>query len=221
MENIGTNYRKIRDRLPPGVEIVVAAKARRTCEVAEVIAADATIIGENYVQEAEKLRKELEPGLLTRVRFDMIGHLQRNKVSRALSSFDMIQTVDSLKVARAIDKRMAGAGPLPVLVQVNVAGESSKYGIPPGELIPFLHQISVFRNLMVKGLMTVEPFFDDPELARPYFKKMRELFQHASENIAGVEMETLSMGMSGSCDVAVEEGSTMVRVGTAIFGPRP
>ncbi len=221
MGRIGDNYSRIRAELPPAVEMVVAAKSRSAGEVAEAIAAGARIIGENYVREAEDIRRRLAPELLNGVAFHMIGHLQRNKVNKALAAFDTIQSIDSLRLARAVNKRMDGASPVPVLVQVNVAGEESKYGIKPGELHGFLECMASLNNIKVNGLMGMEPYCRDPEDARVYFRKMRELFRSASTSpIQGVEMRTLSMGMSHSHAVAVEEGANMVRIGTAIFGPR-
>jgi len=221
LSTIAANYRAIRELLPGRVDIVVAAKARKPAEIAEVIGAGARIIGENYVQEAEKIQDALGKEAMQGVRFDMIGHLQRNKVNKALDTFDAIQSLDSLKIAAAIDKRFSGHAPLPVLVQVNVSGEASKYGILPHQLHLFLQNASKFHNISIKGLMTMEPYYSDPQLARPHFKKMQELFTAAKKwDVEGVEMETLSMGMSNSYKVAVEEGANMVRLGTAIFGPR-
>ncbi len=221
MGRIGDNYSRIRAELPPAVEIVVAAKSRSAGEVAEAIAAGARIIGENYVREAEDIRRKLDPEILSGAAFHMIGHLQRNKVNKALAVFDTFQSVDSLRLARAIDKRADGASPVPVMVQVNVADEQSKFGIKPGELQGFLESMALLNNIKVNGLMGMEPYCRDPEDARVYFRKMRELFLSAStSHVQGVEMRTLSMGMSHSYAVAVEEGASMVRLGTAIFGPR-
>ncbi len=221
MEQIRENFVRIRKSLPREVKIVAAAKTRTPSEVAEVIEAGADIIGENYVQEAERIQSNLSPELLAKTKLHMIGHLQRNKVNKALSVFDAIQSIDSLKVAEAVNKRCECDRPIPVLVQVNIAGEESKYGIPPDQLPDILSKISRLDNLKVRGLMTMEPYYSDPELARPHFREMKKLFDRAAGlDLEGVDMGILSMGMTNSYRVAVEEGANMVRIGTAIFGPR-
>ncbi len=222
MVQISENYRRIRSQLPPEVRIVAAAKNRTADEVAEVIEAGASIIGENYVQEAERLLGSMSGKLPGKAELHLIGHLQRNKVNKALANFDMIQSLDSLSLARAINRRIQeGSEALRALVQINVAGEESKSGITPEELNGFLFELSQLRHIKVMGLMTMEPYCENPERARPYFRKMRELFFGASKlQIPGVKMHTLSMGMTNSYAVAVEEGANMVRIGTAIFGPR-
>jgi len=212
---IRENYERIRRELPDYVTIVAAAKSRTAAEVREVIEAGAEIIGENYVQEAERKFREIG----NRVRWHMIGHLQRNKVKKALQIFDCIQTVDSVRLAREIDKRATRV--VPVFIEVNIGGEETKFGVPPEGVLDLIQEISILQNIRVEGLMTMEPYFEDPERARPYFKRMRRLFEEIkAQNIPGVEMKVLSMGMTNSYRVAVEEGSNMVRIGTAIFGPR-
>ena len=212
------NYRRIRDALPEEVALVVAAKGRSAREVAQVIEAGAAVIGENYVQEAERLRAGLgeEAG---RVEWHMIGRLQRNKVNRALPLFDMVQSVDSLRLARALDER--AERPVRVLLEVNVGGEESKSGVAPEGVGPLLEQVAALEGLRVEGLMTMEPYLADPDEARPYFRRLRELFERLGEaGLPNVRMRVLSMGMTHSWRVAVEEGANMVRIGTAIFGPR-
>lgn len=212
---IRENYERIRRELPDHVALVVAAKSRTAAEVREVIEAGAEIIGENYVQEAERKFREIG----NRVRWHMIGHLQRNKVKKALQIFDCIQTVDSVRLAQEIDKRAARV--VPVFIEVNIGGEETKFGVSPEGVLDLIQEISILQNIRVEGLMSMEPYFEDPERVRPYFKRMRRLFEQIkAQNIPGVEMRVLSMGMTNSYRVAVEEGSNMVRIGTAIFGPR-
>lgn len=220
--HITENYREIRDTLPSDISIVVAAKNRSPAEVLAAVRAGADKIGENYVQEAESLKPILDAESDRKVEMHLIGHLQRNKVNKALGVCDTIQSIDSLKIARAVNKRLSSkAPPLPVLIQVNIAGEDSKYGIAQNELESLLLDIIELKNLQVKGLMTMEPFFAEPEKSRPYFVDMRKLFDKTSRmDIPGVDMEWLSMGMTNSYKVAVDEGANMVRIGTAIFGPR-
>lgn len=212
------NYLRIRDSLPDEVTLVVAAKGRAVREVAEVIEAGATVVGENYVQETEALRAELGDGA-DRVKWHLIGHLQRNKVKRALPLFDVIQSVDSVRLARAISDRAQRV--VQVYLEVNVAGEASKYGVAPEQTRHLVEEISKLESIRVEGLMTMEPYSEDPEDARPYFRRLRRLFEELnSVEPPEVQMRVLSMGMTNSYRVAVEEGANMVRIGTAIFGPR-
>lgn len=211
------NYRRIRDVLPPQVEIVVAAKGRAPWDVAAVIKAGARIIGQNYVQEAQGLLETLGEAA-REAEWHMIGHLQRNKINAAIPLFDMFQCVDSIRLAQAINER--ALGPVRVLVEVNIAGEESKHGLPPEQVENLLLAVAGLENLHVEGLMAMEPYADDPESARPHFVRMRELFESVKHTESqNVSMRTLSMGMSHSWRVAVEEGATMVRVGSAIFDP--
>ena len=212
----GRNYLRIRDELPEHVALVVAAKGRSAGEIAAVIEAGARLMGENYVQEAERHRAELGEAA-GRAEWHMIGHLQRNKVGRSLPIFDMFQGVDSLRLARALDAR--AEGPVRVLVEVNVGGEASKHGVEPEEAAVLVGQLAGLERIRLEGLMTMEPYFEDPEDARPYFRRMRELFERLRDG-AGPHWKILSMGMTHSWRVAVQEGATMVRIGTAIFGPR-
>ncbi len=212
------SYRRIRGSLPEEVALVVAAKGRSGRELAEVVRAGARLVGENYVQEAERHFAELG-ALADGVEWHLIGHLQRNKVNRALPLFGMIQSVDSLRLGRAVSER--AEEPVAVLVEVNIAGEESKYGVAPEETLELIERLGELEKLRVRGLMTMEPYLEDPEQARPYFRRMWELFDRARGlEASNVRMDVLSMGMTSSYRVAVEEGSNMVRVGTAIFGPR-
>jgi len=219
MRSVAENYERIRAAVPQDVALVVAAKGRTPHEVGEVIEAGAGIIGENYVQEAERAVAALGEAA-RRVEWHMIGHVQRNKVNKALPLFDVIQTVDSARLARALDGR--ATRPLRAYVEVNVGAEESKSGVAPGDVRGLLEEVAGLENLRVEGLMAMEPYFDDPERARPYFRRVRELFDAMRElSLPNVEMKVLSMGMTNSYQVAIEEGANMVRVGTAIFGPRP
>jgi pyridoxal phosphate enzyme (YggS family) len=211
------NYSRIRQSLPEDVTIVVAAKGRTAAETADVIAAGATVIGHNYVQEAQAVRAAL--GETPGVEWHMIGHLQRNKAGRALEVFDAFQGVDSLRLARALNDR--AQAPVRACIEVNVGGESSKTGAPFDSIPALVAEIAALPNLRVEGLMAMEPYCEDPEDARPYFRRMRELFERLRADIPpAARMDVLSMGMTHSYRVAVEEGANMVRIGTAIFGQR-
>lgn len=215
---IADNFRRIRDQLPEEVALVVAAKARTLDEVTDVIKAGACIIGHNYVQEAETALRELGD-VAGRVEWHMIGPLQRNKINRALPLFRVVQTVDRMSLARALNDRTPE--PLRVYLEVNVGAENSKSGARLEDLPTFLQDVALLGNLRVEGLMTMEPYSEDPEKARPYFAQMKKLFDELREqSLPNVDLKVLSMGMSHSWRVAVDEGSTMVRIGTAIFGPR-
>ncbi len=172
--------------------------------------------GENKVQEA-KAKIPLCPGKL---RWHFIGHLQSNKVRDAVELFEMIQGVDSLAIAGEISKRAAQAGKnMPILLEVNVAGEGSKFGYAPEKLLAELPQINALPNLEIHGLMAIPPYAPVAEKSRPYFQKLRAL-KSECEKILGYPLPHLSMGMSGDFEIAIEEGATIVRVGTALFGPR-
>lgn len=221
---ITENFQRIRGQIPEHVSIVIAAKQRTPEEIQEVIEAGATDLGENYVQEGERLFNALGD-LGKKVRWHMIGQLQTNKINKALRVFDVIQTIDSLEKAEAIDKRAQNAGKeiIPVYLEINIGCELSKSGVPSDyEVVEKLaRRISELQHVRLEGLMTLGPRFGDPEGSRPYFRNTREIFERIKGlNLSGVEMKTLSMGMSNSHKVAIEEGATMVRIGTAIFGER-
>jgi len=218
---ITENVQRLRAGIPPQVDLVAAAKTRTPDEVREVIAAGVRVIGENYVQEAERIQAAL--GQMAReVRWHMIGHLQRNKVRSAVELFDMIETVDSDRLAREIDKRCRSLGKImPILVEINSGREPQKTGVMPEEAVDLIRKISSLDSIKVMGLMTMGPRFGNPEDSRPTFQVTRELFEQIrSLSLARVDCRHLSMGMTNSYRIAIEEGSTMVRVGTAIFGAR-
>lgn len=174
------------------------------------------IMGENRIQEA-KQKMTLCPG---GIEWHMIGHLQSNKVKDAVRMFRMIHSVDSLRLLECVDRESGNAGvTMPVCLEVNVSGESSKFGLPPDELAGVLKAGTKLMNVDIVGLMTMPPFTEDPEGARPYFRKLGEL-RDSSRQSTGFDLGELSMGMSNDFEVAIEEGSTMVRVGSSIFGGR-
>ncbi len=218
MSNMGLKCEEIRNSIPQGVTLVAATKGRTAEEIQRAIDAGIDVIGENYVQEA--MRKY--SAISGKARWHMIGHLQRNKVRDALKVFECIQSVDSLRLANEIDRQCGRSGKImSVLVEINIAGEESKYGVKPEELTHITQQMAALPNLRVNGLMTMEPYSHDPEASRPHFRRMKQLFDAVkSQDIPGVAMEILSMGMSNSYQVAIEEGSNMVRLGTKLFGPR-
>lgn len=212
------NVRRILSELPDGVQLVAAAKTRTPDEVLAVVAAGVKIIGENYVQEAERAY-EVVGG---RVKWHFIGHLQGNKAKKAVRLFDMVETVDSLKIAREIDKWCAQIGKvMPVLVEVNSGREKQKSGVFPERAEELIREISVLKNIRVMGLMTMGPRLGNPEDARPYFAQARQIFEEIKKlNLPNVQMKHLSMGMSNSYRVALEEGANIVRIGSKLFGER-
>jgi len=227
--SITENYARLREEIPADVTIVVSCKTRAAEEIEEAINAGATDIGDNYVQEAGQMYGALREKA-AKVKWHMIGHLQANKINKALRIFDVIQTVDSLEKAAAIDKRVERAKRkiVPVFIEINIGGEDSKAGIKPAEHEPFdeymerlVEDVSKLEHLTIEGLMTMGPRFGNPEGVRPYFKRTRKIFERIKElNLPHVDMKYLSMGMTNSYKVAIEEGSNMVRIGTAIFGER-
>ncbi|MCK4665416.1 YggS family pyridoxal phosphate-dependent enzyme [Candidatus Dependentiae bacterium] len=221
--SIRDNYLIIRNEIPDDVTIVAAAKTRTVEEVKEIIQAGATDIGENYLQEAEQMCEAL--GEITKqVRWHMIGNLQKNKINKALPLFNIIQTVDSLKHAEDINLRAERINKIiSVLIEVNIGSEITKSGVAPDfEVIENLAQgISNLKFLKLEGLMTMGPISGDPEEVRPYFRKIKQIFVKIGDlNINNIEMKTLSMGMSNSYKVAIQEGSNMIRLGTILFGRR-
>jgi len=205
------------NRNPEEIKLVAVTKTATIEQIKEAINAGVKIIGENKVQEA----KEKYQILTADTEWHLVGHLQTNKVKYAIEIFDCIQTVDSIKLAKEIDKRSLQFGKITnVLVEVNVSGEESKYGIKPEEVEPFLKEISEFSRIRVRGLMTIVPIIEeDTEEVRPYFRKLRELSKEIkSKNIKNLKMDYLSMGMTDDFEVAIEEGANMVRIGRGIFG---
>lgn len=203
-------------RVPPHVIVVAAGKDRTPEELRAAISAGIRHIGENYVQEAEK-KKTVIPEPVT---WHMIGRLQKNKANKVALLFDWVQTVDSLELARKLSSAAARAGKtLPVLIQVNIGREPQKAGVFPEEVLPLAQAIQDLPHLELRGLMAIPPAPKKPEDSRPYFRAMRKLFDELRAE--GFPLDTLSMGMSADWEVAIEEGATMIRLGTALFGPRP
>ncbi|MCP4118787.1 MAG: YggS family pyridoxal phosphate-dependent enzyme [Desulfobacteraceae bacterium] len=206
-------------RNPDEVLLVSVSKRKSAALVKEAVDAGVTILGENYIQEAiDKIETLGE----IPAAWHFIGHLQSNKARFAVKHFDLIHTVDSLKLAREINKQAKKIGKVQkILIQINISEEASKSGTGADEALALAKEISPFENVSVRGLMGMPPFFDAPEKARPFFKAMAEIKSAIEgENIPNISMEHLSMGMSGDFRVAIEEGATMVRIGTAIFGER-
>jgi hypothetical protein len=204
------------NRNPQEIKLVAVTKTATIEQIKEAISVGVKIIGENKVQEA----KEKYQILSADIEWHLVGHLQTNKVKYAVEIFDLIHSVDSIKLAKEIDRRSLQFGMITnVLVEVNVSGEETKYGIKPEEVEPFLKEISEFSRTRVRGLMTIAPIAEDKEEVRPYFRKLRELFKEIkSKNIKNIKMDYLSMGMTEDFEVAVEEGANMVRIGRGIFG---
>ena len=215
---IKQNVSQILSELPDGVQLVAAAKTRKPEEILEAIEAGAEIVGENYVQEAERAYELIG----NKAKWHFIGHLQKNKVKKAVKIFDMIETIDSFELAKEIDKRCAQIDKImPVLIEVNIGREEQKSGILPENTEQLAKDISALPNIRVTGLMTMGPLSGDPEDSRPYFVAMKKLFEKMKKlDLPDTEMKYLSMGMTNSYQIAPEEGANMVRIGTKIFGER-
>ncbi|MEK7851829.1 MAG: YggS family pyridoxal phosphate-dependent enzyme [Deltaproteobacteria bacterium] len=197
------------------IRLVAITKTVDMERIREAVDSGVRVFGENYVQEAREKIAAIGHG----VEWHMTGHLQKNKVRDAVSLFDMVHTIDSLELAQEVDKRARAAGKvMPALVEVNIGEEENKGGIDKDKLISFLTSAKGLENISIKGLMAIPPYFDDPEKVRPYFRALKELLDKA--NSESLNLSELSMGMSHDFEVAIEEGATVVRIGTAIFGER-
>ena len=227
MSELQENLTRIRSRIdqacersgrqPDSVRLMAVSKNQSPELVAQAASAGLTLFGENRIQEA-KVKIPLCPGQLE---WHFIGHLQSNKSRDAVSLFHVVQGVDSLALAEELQKQaLKQARSLPILLEVNVAGESSKFGWNPDRLLAELLQLNALNRLEVHGLMTIAPYAVDPEQVRPIFRRLRELRDRCTD-LLGAPLPVLSMGMSGDLEVAIEEGATLVRVGTALFGERP
>ncbi|HMV50645.1 MAG TPA: YggS family pyridoxal phosphate-dependent enzyme [Blastocatellia bacterium] len=205
------------------VTLVAVSKTVAPPLIRQAIEAGVRVLGENRVQEAATKIPELED-LAARhnVAWHLIGHLQSNKARRAVELFSVVQSVDSFKLAARLDGIAGELGKrLPVFLEINLGGEDSKAGVSPNEVLPLCEQVSKLAHLELKGLMAVPPFLDDPEQVRPFFRRLRHLRDEALQSgIVGESFRELSMGMSNDFEVAIEEGATLVRVGTALFGSR-
>lgn len=229
MIDVGANYRSIVERIaaaakkagrdPAEVRLLAAAKSQTADAMRAAIAAGVTLIGENYVQEAAEKQRQLSG---VTVEWHMIGHLQRNKAKVALQLFNVIESLDNLALARELDKEAAKLNKIArTFIEVNLAGEESKTGVAKTEVVGLLKAIADLAHVRVEGLMTVPPFRENLEAVRPYFRQLRELRDSFDDlHLPNMQLEELSMGMSHDFTVAIEEGATVVRVGTALFGPR-
>jgi PLP dependent protein len=206
-------------RDPAAISVVAVSKTVPPDRIKDAVAAGVAVLGENRVQEAQEKIQAL--GRLAQ--WHLVGHLQTNKARLAVQLFDLIHTLDSARLARELDRHARAAGKrLPCLVEVNQGGELTKSGLSESDVLPFLREAAAGPGIEILGLMSVPPFQEDPEDVRPFFRRLRALRDEAAAaGIASLRMDHLSMGMSHDFEVAIEEGATMVRIGTAIFGPRP
>ncbi len=209
-----------RGRNPASVQLVAASKTVAAARIREAVAAGVTTLGENYVQEAQRKMEELRS---LAVQWHFIGHLQSNKARVAVETFDLVHTLDRESLARTLDREALKRGrPLPVLIQVNVGEEQSKSGLPPEQVTAFFQSIVSLEGLQIRGLMALPPYLADPEQVRPCFRLVAALLEQLRQTAPHPgQLTELSMGMSHDFDVAIEEGATLVRVGTALFGQRP
>ena len=223
MGNIADNLAAVRERIAMSAmrsgrvaeDIILIAVTKMTdaSRIREAVTAGVTDVGENYVQEAEAKRREIDPG----IRWHFIGHLQRNKVKQAVRIFSTIQSVDSLPLAEEIGRRASAlGGEMDILIEVNLSGEASRFGVIPEETLQFAEKIAVVPGVRLRGFMGMAPFVANPEATRPYFIRLKELW----DKLPKEQRQWLSMGMTNDFEVAIEEGSNMVRIGTAIFGAR-
>ncbi|MBF0444489.1 MAG: YggS family pyridoxal phosphate-dependent enzyme [Magnetococcales bacterium] len=232
---VSENLRNIREQIKlaceksgrnaDSVRLVAVSKTKPASAVLSALAEGQGLFGENRVQEAREKIPLVAAGGDAQgrdgIEWHLIGPLQRNKVKIAVKLFAMVHSVDSVSLAQELSSRALTIRPLPILIQVNIGGEVQKNGLPPGDTIDAISQMAAFDGVQIKGLMTVPPATQDPQGARPYFKELAELAATIKRlQIPGVEMTELSMGMSHDYTVAVEEGATLVRVGSALFGSR-
>ena len=216
--SIAENVKQLLAELPEGVKLVAAAKTRTPDEIAEAAAAGIRIIGENYIQEAESAYQLIG----NKVEWHFIGHLQTNKVKKAAALFDMIETVDSIEIAGEIDKRCMQIGKtMPVLVEINSGREAQKAGVYPENAGQLINTITAMKNIRVTGLMTMGPLTAQPEELRACFRETKKLFDNIKKlALPNMEMRYLSMGMTDSYKIALEEGANIIRIGSKIFGQR-
>ncbi len=228
MVDVAENYRTITQRIgeaatkcgrnPQEIKLLGAAKAQSVEAIRAAIASGMTLVGENYVQEAADKKKQIAAA----VEWHMIGHLQRNKAKRALEVFDLIESVDNFTLAQALDREGARRGKtIRAFVEVNLAGEASKSGVAPHQTTGLFSALATLSHLRIEGLMTVPPYRENLEEVRPYFRRLYELRNQIIQlGLPNIELLELSMGMTHDFPVAIEEGATIVRIGTALFGPR-
>lgn len=218
MTMIKDNVLRIISELPDGVELEAAVKTRTPGEIMEAVDAGVKIVGENYVQDVEAAFAVIG----SKAKWHFIGHLQKNKVKKAVRVFDMIETVDSPGLAKEIDKVSGRENKsMPVLIEVNSGKEDQKFGVLPEDAEALMEKLAGLGNIKVMGLMTMGPMFGDPEAARTYFVKTKRIFDRIKTlALPNIDMKYLSMGMSNTYRVAIEEGANIIRVGTGIFGER-
>ncbi len=225
--DLAANLQSIRQRVvaacaragrdPGSITLMAVSKGQPPEIVRRAAELGITLFGESKLQEARIKIGQCPPSL----RWQMVGHLQSNKAREAVHFFQMIQSVDSVALAEEINKFAdRGAKTMPILLEVNIAGEATKFGFKPEQLLSELAAINALKKIEIHGLMTIAPWTPEPEKVRPFFRRLREL-KSACESILGAPLSHLSMGMSGDFEIAVEEGTTLIRVGTALFGPRP
>ena len=229
MNGIDSNITAIRGRIkqaalnagrnPSEIKLMAVTKTVVDDRILEAIASGVELIGENYIQEARRKHDVIG----ARAQFHFIGHLQTNKAKYAVQLFTLIHSVDRIELAEELNKKAASIGKTQnILIEVNTSGEASKSGIAPVATLPLIKEISPLTNLRICGLMTMPPYFDNPEDARKFFISLRELRDEiATQNINNVFIDELSMGMSDDFEVAIEEGATIIRIGRGIFGDRP
>ena len=212
------NVRAVLAEIPDEVDLLVAAKTRTAEEINQAISAGINIIGENYVQETETVCADIK----CKVCWHFIGNLQKNKVRKAVQLFDMIETIDSFKLASIVSEACEKLGKImPVLIEINSGEEQNKTGIMPSETEKFIRKSALLKGIKIEGLMTMGPLSDNPEEMRPYFRLTKGLFEHIKAcDIPNISMKYLSMGMSDSYKIALEEGASIIRIGSAIFGQR-
>jgi pyridoxal phosphate enzyme (YggS family) len=229
LEGIQNRLERVKERItkaaissgrdPKTVKLVAVSKTVPLDRIQAGIKAGVTDLGENYVQEA---REKIEALAGENVCWHFIGHLQSNKAKYAVKLFDLIHSVDSFKLAKELDRRAGALGKVqPILIQVNISGEETKSGIEAEKALALVRETAPLENLGVRGLMTMPPYFNAPDKVRPYFRALRSLHERIHEEaIPNIDMPELSMGMTGDFETAIEEGATLVRIGTAIFGER-
>ena len=202
-------------RDPKEIKLVAVSKTVEVARIKEAIEAGVSILGENYVQEAQKKIEELGKP----VSWHFIGHLQSNKAKYAVRLFDVIHSIDSIPLAEELNRRAEQPDRvIKVMIEVNLSKEATKFGTDEERMLNLARSIQTFKHLSLEGLMTMPPYFDSPEMSRPYYVALRELKERMTKE--GIPMKELSMGMSNDFEIAIEEGATYVRIGTAIFGPR-
>ncbi len=214
---IRENVKRILKEIPPQIILEAATKSRSILEIEEAIQAGIKVVGENYVKEAEEKIKVIGD----KVSWHLIGHLQKNKVKKAVRIFNMIETLDSLELAHLLNKECQKVGKImPVLIEINIAKENQKTGLYPEEVKNLVKEVIKLKNIKLEGLMTMGPLSKSAQELRMYFKKTKEIFETLKCLYKNVEWKYLSMGMSSSYKIAIEEGANIIRVGTAIFGER-